>query len=81
VGTTFTFSVNQPVTMKFAFKRSTSTHTLLLRAPAGTDKLTFQGRISSRVKLAPGSYTVTATATNASGSASAAKSLSFTIVS
>jgi hypothetical protein len=51
---------------------STSTHTLLLTAPAGTDNLTFQGRLSSSVKLAHGSYTVTASATSASGKASAA---------
>jgi hypothetical protein len=47
-------------------------------AHAGTNKVRFQGRISRRKKLAPGTYTLIATAT-AAGLRSRAATLTFTI--
>ncbi len=52
--------------------------TLSLAAPAGRDKVTFQGRVSASKKLRPGHYSVVIIARTASGS-SKAKKLSFTI--
>lgn len=80
VGTTFTFSVSQPSALRLVFKRPASSSVLSLRAPSGPDKLTFQGRLSSTRRLAPGTYTVTITATNAAGKTSRPQSLTFTIV-
>lgn len=51
---------------------------LSLTASAGANKLTFQGRISSRTSLKPGRYKLTIMASNSAGS-SAPESLSFTI--
>jgi 6-phosphogluconolactonase (cycloisomerase 2 family) len=52
--------------------------TLSLSAPAGTDKVVFDGRLASGKPLAPGSYTLTAVAT-ASGKQSTPAKLRFTI--
>jgi hypothetical protein len=54
--------------------------TLALAGHAGSNKVAFQGRLSSSKKLTPGTYTVTVTATNSRGERSAAVSLKFTIV-
>ena len=48
---------------------------------AGTNKVSFQGRVTATTKLKPGSYTLVIVATNEAGQHSAAKQLSFTIVS
>jgi hypothetical protein len=48
-------------------------------APAGSDKLHFEGSTSKRRKLAPGAYTLTMLAT-AHGKHSAARTIRFTIV-
>jgi hypothetical protein len=47
---------------------------------SGTNKLSFQGRVSFSTKLPPGSYTVVITARNAAGQLSYPHQLSFTIV-
>jgi hypothetical protein len=54
-------------------KLSFSSHT-------GTNKISFQGRISRTRKLKPGRYKVTITATSAAGLLSSPKALSFSIV-
>jgi hypothetical protein len=64
---------------KPACERTVTADTLSLSAPAGDDKINFQGLISRSRKLAPGGYTVTISATSAKGS-SAPRSLKFTIV-
>ena len=109
VGTTFTFTLNVPATVKLVFAKTGSgrlatikskhvcvaqtKHNTKLRkctriltagsvslnAHPGTDKITFQGRISPTRKLKPGTYTVTFTATNGTQS-SKPHSLKFTIV-
>jgi len=53
--------------------------TLSFNAHTGTDKISFQGRISNSRKLKPGHYTLVITATNAAGQRSNPQSLSFTI--
>lgn len=55
--------------------------TLSFSAGQGADKVSFDGRLSSRHKLAAGRYTLTITATNADHRTSAPKSLTFAIVS
>jgi hypothetical protein len=47
---------------------------------AGVNAVVFQGRISRRVKLAPGTYTLTITAINSARQSAAPKRLVFTIV-
>jgi hypothetical protein len=61
-------------------KRTVTRGTLSMSGHAGTNKVTFQGRISRSKALRAGRYTVTVTATNAAAQHSAAKALSFTIV-
>jgi IPT/TIG domain len=61
-------------------KRTVTRGKLSMSGHAGTDKVTFQGRISRSKALRAGRYMVTVTATNAAGQLSAAKALSFTIV-
>ncbi len=106
VGTTFSFRLNEPARVSFAFsrvvggrkvkgrcvaqtrrnrhkracKRTMLKGTLALAGYTGLDKLAFQGRISRRAKLAPGSYTLTLTATNATGQRSRPVKLRFKIV-
>ena len=53
---------------------------LLFTGHSGTDRVSFQGRISHTKELPPGSYTLTIAARNAAGQRSAPKRLSFTIV-
>jgi predicted outer membrane repeat protein len=60
-------------------KRSVTRGALTLLGHAGTNKVSFQGRISSSRKLRPGSYTLQIAARTAVGR-SQARSLSFTIV-
>jgi hypothetical protein len=54
--------------------------TLTFSAHAGTDHVSFQGRIPGSKPLAPGSYSVSITAKNGSGEAPSPRSLSFSIV-
>jgi hypothetical protein len=105
VGTTFSFKLNTPATLKLTFaeqlkgrkvkhkcvaqtkhnqhdrscKLSRSAGTLTLRGHAGTDKISFQGRVSKHKKLAPGTYVLTIAASNASGK-SRGRTVTFTIV-
>jgi hypothetical protein len=106
VGTTFSFALNEPATVKFAFtqklggrkvkgkcvaqtrksrpkpacKRIVTRGTLTFAGHAGTNKVFFQGPISTRKKLQPGRYTLVITATDSARRHSNTKSLSFTIV-
>jgi hypothetical protein len=54
---------------------------LSFTAHSGLNRVVFQGRLSSRRKLAPGSYSLLVTASDAAGARSAPKQLRFTIVS
>jgi hypothetical protein len=65
---------------KRSCRRIKSAGTLTLTAPAGADRLRFEGRLSSARRLKPGRYTVALSAT-AAGVTSTLRSLSFTIVS
>ena len=62
-----------------ACKRSVPSGSLSFSAGAGPHKLSFQGRLTRKKKLKPGSYVLTITATNAAGQ-QANSTLSFTIV-
>jgi hypothetical protein len=59
-------------------KLSKSDGTITLTGRAGTDKISFQGRVSKHKKLGPGTYTLTITASNSSGK-SRGRSVTFTI--
>jgi hypothetical protein len=61
-------------------KLTTTAGTLSFGGHAGTNKVVFQGRISSSRKLKPGRYTLTITATNAAGQRSNSQTLNFTVV-
>ena len=77
VGTTLKFTLNTTATLKLVFshkvkrphhKTKTKTDgTIKLTGHPGTDKITFQGRLSKHHKLKPGTYTITITATNSTG--------------
>jgi Bacterial Ig domain len=84
VGTTFRFTVNESVKVRFAFTQRKHGHrvtrgTLRFTVTAGAHKLRFNGRLSKRKKLPLGRYTVIITATNTAGQRAKAK-LTFTIV-
>ena len=64
---------------KKACTRIVSQGVLSLSGHAGTNKISFQGRLSAAKKLPPGTYTLVLTATSASGRSSPT-SISFTIV-
>ncbi|HEX3911439.1 MAG TPA: choice-of-anchor Q domain-containing protein [Solirubrobacteraceae bacterium] len=64
---------------KRSCKRTVTRGALTLLGHAGTNKVSFQGRISSARKLKPGSYTVRIAASTAAGR-SQTRTLSFTIV-
>jgi hypothetical protein len=82
VGTVFSFTLNQAATVKLVFSQGGKPKgTLSLPAASGANKITFQGRLSTKHRLATGQFTVTITATNASQATSVPKKLSFTIVS
>lgn len=85
IGTTFSFSLNEDATVTFSFARRIKGRTvraggLTFAGHSGTNKVKFQGRISSAKKLEPGRYTLVITATDPAGAHSAPRSLSFTIV-
>jgi hypothetical protein len=65
---------------KKSCKRTVTRGVLALPGHAGANEVSFQGRVSSSRKLAPGSYTLQITASNAAGR-SQARTLRFTIVS
>jgi hypothetical protein len=54
--------------------------TLRITGHAGTNRISFQGRISGAGKLKPGRYSLVVTATNAAAQRSHSSSLTFTIV-
>jgi CSLREA domain-containing protein len=63
-----------------ACNRTVTRGTLSFTGHSGTNRVSFQGRISRTKKLKPGRYTLIITATNAAGQHSRAKALRFTIV-
>jgi DNA-binding beta-propeller fold protein YncE len=84
LGTTFRFTVNKSVTVRFVFKQRLHGHNvtrgmLSFSAAPGAHKVRFQGRLSKRKKLPSGRYTLVLAATAASGK-TATKTLRFTIV-
>jgi hypothetical protein len=105
LGTAFSFTLNTPATVTFAFtqkvagrrvhgkcvapshrnhrarrcSRTVTRGTLAISGHAGVNTLKFQGRVSSRNKLRPGTYTLVITAAGPSGAA-APQRLTFTIV-
>jgi virginiamycin B lyase len=60
-------------------ERTITAGTLTFTAHAGTDRITFQGRLASKHELTPGRYTLKVVAANATGRAST-RSTTFTIV-
>jgi hypothetical protein len=87
VGTTFSFVLDQPATVRLRFdrarhgrKRARTAGTLSASGHPGANRLRFQGRISARTTLSPGAYTVTVTATNGAGQPATARPLRFRIV-
>ncbi len=106
VGTTFSFTLNEPAAASLAFdqrvagrrvggrcvavtganaskpkcKRTIGAGSLPVAAHAGTNKVRFQGRLSSAKSLKPGTYTVVLTVRDAHGLQTPSQSLSFTIV-
>ncbi len=106
LGTTFSFTLNEPASVRFAFtqrvggrkvkgkcvaqtkknhhehacKRTVIRGVLSFTGHDGTNKVSFQGRISHSKKLPPGTYTLVITATNATGQHSAREQLTFTIL-
>jgi hypothetical protein len=85
IGTKFRFSLNEQARVTLMFTRRAHGHriragSLSFAAHAGVNKIRFQGRLSRRRRLKPGSYTVVITARNAAGMRSAPSSLRFTIL-
>lgn len=64
---------------KRACRRTVTVGTLTLAAPAGADRVRFEGRLSASRKLKPGRYRLVASAT-AGGLTSVPRSLTFTIL-
>jgi len=90
VGTRFSFALNETANVKLTFELITrSKHhkhtkvkgTLKFTGHAGTNKVVFDGRISSHSKLKPGSYKLVISATNVVGTPGRTSALSFTIAS
>jgi hypothetical protein len=65
---------------KHACERTVTRGALSFTGHSGTNKVSFQGRISHSLKLRPGTYTLLITAVNSLGERSAPKQLTFTIV-
>ena len=84
VGTTFSFRLNVNAKVRLTFRRLSSGRTagsLSFSAHAGTDRVSFDGRLRRGVELTAGRYSVTIVARNRSGRKSAPRSVKFTIVS
>ena len=85
VGTTFSFILNEPANVSFAFTRRqgarTATEgTLSFAGHTGLNRVSFSGRISSSRRLKPGHFRLVITATDRSAQRSQPQSISFTIV-
>ncbi len=65
---------------KGACKRTVTQGALAFTGHSGSNRVSFQGRISRTKKLKPGRYTLILTATNAAEQRSSPRALSFTIV-
>ena len=78
-GTTFSFTLNEPAKVTFAFEQGHKTRgTLSYNAKSGKRMLSFDGKLSRSKKLKPGSYTVLITA-KATGLTSKTAKLGFKI--
>ena len=78
-GTTFSFTLNKAARVTFTFTVTQKNHrrtlgTVTLAGHRGRNKLSFTGRINRRVKLKPGTYTVTI------GTGASTQRLTFTIL-
>jgi hypothetical protein len=86
IGTTFSFVLNRPARIRFAFiqqragPRINGMAALAFAGHAGKNRIFFDGRISPSKTLVPGRYALVITATDAAGRRSQPRSLSFTIV-
>jgi hypothetical protein len=60
--------------------RTTVAATFTLAGHSGANTVRFAGRVSSSVKLSPGTYVLEITAVNAEGKAAVPQTLTFTIV-
>jgi hypothetical protein len=83
IGTTFSFSLDEPAAVTFGFARGGGggrAGALAFEGHAGTNRVAFQGRLPGGRKLKPGRYTLSIAAANAAGARSARWTLSFTIV-
>jgi DNA-binding beta-propeller fold protein YncE len=83
IGTVFSFVLNENarVTLTFTLARHhKAAGVLSLSGHAGHDRISFQGRLSRRRELLPGSYTLKIVASNLFGSRSMPHRLHFTIV-
>jgi DNA-binding beta-propeller fold protein YncE len=83
-GTTFRFTVNESVAVRFAFNQRQHGHnvtrgTLSFSVTPGSHMVAFQGRLSKHKQLSTGRYTLVITVTDASGKTATA-TLTFTIV-
>jgi hypothetical protein len=84
VGTTFRLTVNESVSVRFAFTQRLRGHNLTrgklaFSATPGAHAVRFQGRLSKHKKLPIGRYTLVITVTGANGK-TATKALKFKIV-
>ncbi len=82
VGTTFRFALNEPASVELTFKLAGRKvkGALSFHGHAGTNKVSFDGRLGGSKKLPLGAYTLTIVATNALGKRSNPTMLRFTVV-
>ena len=80
VGTTFSFTVNEPAQVILTFTRRLVVGALSVKAHRGHNRISFAGVIPHARRLAPGRYAVTILAANIAGRRSAPRTLNFTII-
>lgn len=81
VGTTFSFALNEPAAVTLSFVlRGSRAGSLSFPAHPGTNRVAFDGWLSSMQRLRQGRYTLTITATDTAGRGATPQSLGFTIV-
>lgn len=85
-GTTISFTLSDPSTVRFAFARRKGTRfvaagSFSMRAHRGRNKVRFQGRLTRRRSLRPGRFRLTLTARDAAGRRAKAKPLRLRITS
>jgi hypothetical protein len=82
IGTTFSFTLDQPAAVTLAFTRGSriAAGALEVKGRAGDNQVRFRGRLSSGRTLRPGAYAVTVTATNGAQQRTTHRPLHFRIV-